>query len=223
MIIAMDGPAGAGKSTAARAVAARFRLGYLDTGAMYRCVTLAALRDPAVLADPVRLAALAERCEIRFGPLEHGRQQVWLDGLDVTQAIREEALTEQIKKVSQVPAVRAVLVRRQQTMGRALDLHHGGCVVEGRDIGSVVFADSPAKFWLVADLAVRASRRSKDAGSDSSAIRQTVMLDKRDAADKNPALGSLMQAPDAVVLDTTHLTVDEVVAKIAAHAKLRAG
>ncbi|HTL53676.1 MAG TPA: (d)CMP kinase, partial [Planctomycetota bacterium] len=138
-----------------------------------------------------------------------------------TAAIRAESLTDSIKKVSQVPEVRAVLVRRQREMGLNLEQQYGGCVVEGRDIGSVVFPDAPVKFWLEADLEVRAQRRAKDSGSDPSPTRQTMHLSRRDKADKNPALGSLMKAADAVVLDTTNLSIDEVCQKIAAKAGLR--
>ncbi|MGH7145885.1 MAG: (d)CMP kinase [Planctomycetota bacterium] len=220
MIIAIDGPAGSGKSTAARALAARYGMGYLDTGAMYRCVTLAALRAGALAAAPERLAELAAAADIRFGPLEDGRQQVWLGEEDVTQAIREEALTESIRQVSQVPEVRRVLVRRQREMGIALLEQNGGCVIEGRDIGTTVFPDAYRKFWLQADLVVRAERRAQEAGGDESAARQTVMLHRRDEADHNPAAGSMVKAHDAITVDTTEMDPEAVVNHLAAGAGL---
>lgn len=189
--IAIDGPAGAGKSTVARAVAAALGFTYLDTGAMYRAVALAALRghpDPAA-------------AEVGVG------QRVTLDGEDVTTAIRAPAVSEQASVVAADPAVRRALVARQQALMRS-----GDWVAEGRDIGTVVAPDAELKVFLVADPGERARRRAAQTGGDPTVIeREQAVRDERDAARANSPLRA---APDAVEVDTTGLSVDEVVAKI---------
>lgn len=203
LVIALDGPAGTGKSTVARALAARLGLPFLDTGAMYRAVTWAALRRGVALADGEGLGALAAGLQLMVG--EGG---ISVDGEDVTAAIRTPEVTSAVSAVSAVPAVRAVL-RNQQ---RAWAERSGGGVAEGRDIGTVVFPDAPLKVYLDAAPAVRAARRAAESGGDRSAILADI--ERRDRADSTRADSPLRPATDAVRIDTSDLTVDEVVATI---------
>jgi cytidylate kinase len=188
MVIAIDGPAGAGKSTVARAVAARLGFTYLDTGAMYRVVALGALES----GDPP--AAVAERARIELG------DRVRLDGRDVSDAIRTPEISAEASHVARDQAVRAALVRRQQEI-----LADGDWVAEGRDIALVVAPDAAVKVYLFADPAERARRRSEEAGA----------LHARDERDQTEGRSVLEPAPDAVPVDTTALSVDEVVDQIA--------
>jgi CMP/dCMP kinase len=195
MVIAIDGPAGAGKSSVARAVARELGFTYLDTGAMYRAVGLAATeaREPA--------AAVAERIVIEVG------DRVLIDGRDVTDAIRTPDVTEAASRVAADPAVRAVLVARQQAI-----MADGNWVADGRDIATVVAPDAAVKVFLTADPAERAARRALELGADPDQIRREQALrDERDATDERSVHEP---APDAVPVDTTGLTIDEVVAQI---------
>ncbi len=196
MVIAIDGPAGAGKSTVARAVAARLGFTYLDTGAMYRAVALAAAghEDEA--------AAIAERSDIRVG------DRVLLDGRDVTDAIRTPEASAGASRVAADPGVRAALVRKQQAI-----VEDGDWVAEGRDIGTVVAPEAAVKVFLTADPAERARRRAEELGADLETVQRDQAL--RDATDENREHSPLTAAGDAVELDTTGLSVDEVVARIA--------
>jgi cytidylate kinase len=196
MVIAIDGPAGAGKSTVAHAVAQRLGFTYLDTGAMYRAVALGALesgRPPATVA---------ERARIEPGP------PVLLDGRDVTEAIRRPAISAETSRVAGDPAVRRALVRRQQEI-----LADGDWVAEGRDIALVVAPDAEVKVYLFAHPAERARRRAEEAGADPATVLQR--LRERDERDQTEGRSVLEPAPDAVPVDTTGLTVDEVVDQIA--------
>lgn len=199
MLIAIDGPAGAGKSTVARALAAHLGFGYLDSGAMYRCVGLLSLRSPQ--ADPAALAAGA-RIELHAG-------RVSLDGEDVTGAIRSGEVSAAASAVAADPQVRTALVEKQREI-----LADGDWVCEGRDIGTVVAPDADVKVFLTADEAERARRR---AGELDVAVAQVAdelaARDRRDAAREHSPLRA---APDAAVIDCTALDVDEVVARIAA-------
>ena len=192
MLVAIDGPAGAGKSTVARAVADALGFTYLDTGAMYRCVALARLRDPD--ADPAALA------------IEVG-EAVTLDGEDVTAAIREPQVTENASRVAADPAVRAAMVDRQRALIGA-----GDWVAEGRDIGTVVAPDAELKVFLDADPRERARRRAAQAGRDVAEV--LAEQEERDARDRGRATSPLDSAPDAIHLDTTGLTLPEVVDRI---------
>jgi cytidylate kinase len=196
MVIAIDGPAGAGKSTVARAVAERLGFTYLDTGAMYRSVALGAHES----GEPP--AAVAERARIELG------ERVRLDGRDVTEAIRTPAISAETSRVAGDPAVRAALVRRQQEI-----LADGDWVAEGRDIALVVAPDAEVKVFLFADPAERARRRAEEAGEDPRAVLAT--LRRRDERDQTAGRSVLEPAPDAIPVDTTSLTVDEVVDQIA--------
>jgi cytidylate kinase len=203
MVIAIDGPAGAGKSTVARAVAGQLGFAYLDTGAMYRCIALAAIetgRSPEELARDSRISL-------------SGR--VLLDGRDVTQAIRAPEVSDEASRVSKDPAVRRALVSQQQEL-----LREGNWVAEGRDIGTVVAPHAAVKIFLTADPAERARRRAAELDADT----DTVLYEqsRRDRADEQREHSPLAQAPDAVALDTTGLDLDEVVErvlKLAAEAK----
>ena len=191
--IAIDGPAGAGKSTVARAVATALGFTYLDTGAMYRAVALAALRGhPEPAGAPIELG-----------------DGVRLEGEDVTQAIRAPEVSEQASVVAADPAVRRALVARQQAL-----LRTGDWVAEGRDIGTVVAPDAELKVFLIAHPTERARRRAAQIGADPAVVeREQAMRDERDAA---RADSPLRAAPDAVEVDTTGRSVDEVVAEIVA-------
>ncbi len=205
-IIAIDGPAGSGKSTIARRLAQRLGLQYLDTGAMYRGVTFAALRrgiDPGDTADVARIVADVE--------LEVGLDTVLVDGVDATIEIRGPEVTRAVSLVAANPEVRSDLVRRQ----REWAAERGGGVLEGRDIGTVVFPDAQLKVYLTARPEVRAERRSKEV-ADLSYEAVATDLARRDALDQGREASPLAEAPDALVVDTSDLTIDEVVEALAA-------
>jgi CMP/dCMP kinase len=197
MVIAIDGPAGAGKSTVARAVAERLGFTYLDTGAMYRCVGLAAASAPRTAPGDV-----AERIAIELG------ERVLLDGRDVTGEIRTPWASEAASHVAADPAVRAALVRKQRAL-----LAEGDWVAEGRDIGTVVCPDAQVKVFLTASPEVRARRRAAQIGEDY----ETVLADQavRDRRDSERDHSPLVPAPDAVPVDTSDLDLDGVLEQIA--------
>lgn len=199
-VIAIDGPAGSGKSTVARALAARLGLEYLDTGAMYRSVTFAALRQGLDPAEADAVARLAERVELSVGP-----DGVIVDGVDATTEIRGPEVSRAVSVVAANPAVRTEMVRRQ----REWVAERGGGVLEGRDIGTVVFPDAELKVYLTADPEVRAQRRSKEV-ADLDYETVAADLARRDALDSGRETSPLTEAPDAFVLDTTGLTVEEI-------------
>jgi len=196
MVIAIDGPAGAGKSSVARAVAAGLGFTYLDTGAMYRAVALAARsrhRPPAEVAREI---------QIDVG------ERVTIDGEDVTEAIRAPQVSEDASRVASDPEVRAALVEAQQQL-----LAHGDWVAEGRDIALVVAPEAEVKVFLTATAEERARRRAAQLGGDENTVLREQAL--RDQRDNTPGRSTLEPAPDAVPVDTTGLTLDEVVAQIA--------
>lgn len=209
MVIAIDGPAGAGKSTVARGVAGELEFTYLDSGAMYRCVALAALQGSADLDDGEAVGALAKGLEIDFD----GRR-VLLDGTDVTDEIREPEVSAAASRVSVHPRVREAMVARQRALIAA-----GRYVAEGRDIGTVVSPDSPLKVFLTASDEERARRRAAETAEDFEAVLTAQR--RRDARDTEREHGALRAAEDAVELDTTGLTQDEVVARIVTLARER--
>jgi cytidylate kinase len=196
-VIAIDGPAGSGKSTVARNVAARLGLSHLDTGAMYRSVAWAALRANVDTADAGAVAALARATKIDVGP-----DGVRVDGVDASDAIRTEEVTKAVTAVASNADVRAVMVELQ----RAWIAEHKGGVLEGRDIGTVVCPDADVKVYLVADPEVRAQRR---AAEHSEAVADDMR--RRDNADSQRAVSPMMRAEDAVEIDTTHLSIEDVV------------
>jgi len=202
-IVAIDGPAGAGKSTVARALAARLGLQYLDTGAMYRAVTLAAIRRGIDPADIEPVAALARQID-----LEVSEAGVFVDGSDFTTDIRTHEVTTAVSAVAANSAVRAELVRRQREWAH----ERGGGVLEGRDIGSVVFPDAELKLYLTADPRIRAERRVAESGGNVDDI--AAAIERRDRHDTSRADGPLVEAHGAIVLDTSGLQIDEVVDRI---------
>ena len=209
MVIAIDGPAGAGKSTVARALAAELGFTYLDSGAMYRCVALAALRRGA---DPDEGGAITELAGSISISLD-GRT-ITLDGEDVSAAIREPAVSEASSRVSVHPGVREAMVARQRELIAA-----GRYVAEGRDIGTVVSPDSPLKVFLTASAEERARRRAAQTGEDLGTVLAAQR--ERDRRDETREHSALRAAPDAVEVDTTGLGPDEVVAQIASLAAER--
>jgi cytidylate kinase len=210
-IIAIDGPAGAGKSTVAKHLAAHFGLLNLETGAMYRAFALKALREGIALEDGPALQTLAAVTAILLEPTPNGNR-VLLDGRDVTGEIRDAEVTQAASRVSVHPAIRAWMVDLQREMGRK-----GGVVMEGRDIGTVVFPDADLKFFLDASPEARSQRRYEQVGSAAVAAAPEVIskeLRERDERDRNRAESPLRAAPDAIVIDSTTLTLDEVLARI---------
>jgi cytidylate kinase len=209
MVIAIDGPAGAGKSSVARAVAAALGFAYLDSGAMYRCVALAAIERGADLDDAEAMGKVARAVEI---DLREGRAV--LDGRDVSAAIREPGVTAAASHVSVHSTVREALVARQRELIAA-----GRYVAEGRDIGTVVSPDSPLKIFLTAGDEERARRRAAQTGEDPGAVLAAQR--ERDARDIEREHGALRPAADAVELDTTGLSLEQVVSRIAGLARER--
>ena len=200
MIVAIDGPAGAGKSTVARALAQRLGFHYLDTGAMYRALTWLALQWDVPLEDETKLGELAHAYPVTFD----GDGEVWIGGNDVTKEIREPRVDKVVSRVARHPSVREVMRERQRELG-----HEGDSIIEGRDIGTVVAPDAEVKVYLVADETERARRRVADRpgiGADALAT-DLRMRDEGDAAQMQPA-------EDAELIDTTQLTIDQVVERI---------
>ncbi len=206
LVVAVDGPSGSGKSSTARGVAQRLSLAYLDTGAMYRAMTWALLQAGVDLDDPGAIAAAAEDVRLESGTDPLGPTIV-ADGIDVADPIRSDQVTASVSSVAAVPGVRAMLVSLQRAI---IDANEHRIVVEGRDIGSTVAPDAEVKIYLVADPAARAARRAAEDGS-SDAIATEVALARRDKIDSTRAASPLAQVPGAVVVDSTHLTLDEVI------------
>ncbi len=209
MVIAIDGPAGAGKSTVARGVAAALGFTYLDSGAMYRSVALAALRAGVDVDDPAAVAALARELAIEFDG-----STVLLAGEDVSAAIRESQVTDAASHVSVHPGVREAMVARQRELIEA-----GDYVAEGRDIGTVVSPDSPLKIFLTAEHTERARRRAKETGEPYEDVLASLF--ERDARDRERDHGALRMADGAIEVDTTDKTIDGIVAGIVAIARER--
>jgi cytidylate kinase len=209
MVIAIDGPAGAGKSTVARRVADALGFTYLDSGAMYRCVALAALREGVDVDDGEALGELAWGLEIGF---EHG--SVRLDGEPVGGEIRSPEVTVASSHVSVHPQVRRAMVKRQREL-----IATGRYVAEGRDIGTVVSPESPLKVFLNASAEERARRRATEIGEDRAAVLKA--LEDRDRRDSTREHGALRSADDAVELDTTDLSAGQVVERVVALARER--
>jgi cytidylate kinase len=214
LIIAIDGPAGAGKSTVARALAGRFGLLNLESGAMYRAFALKALRNGIVVTDAVKLEALALETDIRLEPTAEGNRVV-LDGEDVTALLRTPEVTEAASRVSVYPPVRARMVELQQLMGAMGGVvgECNGVVMEGRDIGTVVFPNAAVKIFLDAAPEIRGERRYAQLGPAPTVPAEEIVRDlrERDERDRNRAESPLKAAEDAVVIDSTNLTLDEVV------------
>jgi len=210
-IIAIDGPSGSGKGTVARRVASQLGLPYIDTGAMYRVVGLAAIRRGAAWDDDGALTVVAETVRIDLVPDGDGLR-VLMDGEDVTQAIRAEDVGQAASKVSTVPGVRKALVRQQQALG-----HRSGAVMEGRDIGTVVFPDADLKVFLTAPLDVRARRRQDQLARAGEAVSFEQVrrdMERRDRRDSGRAADPLRPAEDAIEVDTTDMTIEEATERV---------
>ena len=212
VVIAVAGPSGSGKSTVARGVARALGLRYLDTGAMYRAVTWAALQRGVDPADTTAVGDLASTVLLEMGT-DPAAPAVAVDGADASVAVRSEPVTAAVSTVSAVPMVRTAMVRRQREL-----IGDGGIVVEGRDIGTTVAPDATLKIFLTADPAARARRRGLEIAGDeldAAALDRTREdLLRRDAADSGRTASPLTQAADAVVIDSTDLSPDEVVARV---------
>ena len=221
MIIAIDGPAGSGKSSVAKALAASLGFQYLDTGAMYRAVAYRALAEGISLADEPALASIADNCPITF---EHAGSdplpsRVLIDCTDVTEAIRTPAVDDAVSPVARLPLVRHAMVAQQRHLAEGSNI-----VVEGRDIGTVVFPDAALKVYLTATPEERARRRAAQNVSRGLDAEHAGVLDalvRRDSADSTREHSPLATAADAVVVDTTGLSFDEVVGVVARMAKER--
>lgn len=211
LIIAVDGPAGSGKSTVAKLIAQRLNYLYVDTGAMYRALTLKALRVNADLENVDELGRLAKKTDIRLE--QSGTSlKVYLDGEDVTRGIRTPEVTNSVKYIARAKPVRAHMVTLQRKLGEK-----GGVVLEGRDIGTVVFPDADKKFYLDASFNVRVSRRYRELKEAHPGITEEEVMEdlrKRDDSDINRSIGPLKKADDAIFVNTSDLTIEGVVDKL---------
>jgi cytidylate kinase len=217
--IAIDGPSGAGKSTVARRLAALLGFTYIDTGAMYRAIAWAGLERALPLEDEDAQVALAEAVRITFEPDPERGQRVLVDGVDVTDAIRSPEVTRLSSPVSAIPGVRRVLVAQQQALGAG-----GGVVMEGRDIGTVVFPNAEVKVFLTASEEERARRRWLDLAAKGQEVTQEQVQEQqreRDARDSSRADSPLCAAADAVTIESDGISLDDVVEQIAALAIAR--
>lgn len=208
MIIAIDGPAASGKSTTAKEVAKRLGIFYLDTGAMYRAVTLAVLQQGTDIKDPDAVDGLLGSMAVDLTD-SNGNLKVLLNGKDVSKSIRSSEVTAKVSAVSTVPAIRKSLVQMQRKLASQSD-----CVVEGRDIGTVVFPNADFKFYISADPKTRARRRQKDLhklGETASVDELVKEIVERDRKDSSRQDSPLRKAQDAVIIDTSDLSIDEQV------------
>ncbi len=209
LVVAVDGPSGSGKSSTARGVATALGLRYLDTGAMYRAVTWGLLQRGVDVHDPAAVAEAAVEVRLASGT-DPAAPTITADGQDVSVPIRGPEVTAAVSAVSAVPAVRALLLVLQRGL-----IGTGGIVIEGRDIGSVVAPDADVKVFLTAETSARAQRRAAQDGSPASAHAATAAdLERRDRLDSGRAVSPLLIADDAIVLDTTGLTLEQAVDEI---------
>ncbi len=211
MIVAIDGPAGAGKSTVAKMIAQKLGFLYIDTGAMYRALTLKALETKVDIKDNNCLVDLAKNTKI--GLLNQGQAlQVLLDGKDVSQEIRQPIITKFVSDIAKIRGVREVMVELQRSLGRQKD-----SVLDGRDIGTVVFPDAQKKFYIDANFKERVNRRYKELkslGQDISLQEVEADLSNRDTIDSTRKVAPLKKADDAIYVDTTNMSIEEVVDKL---------
>jgi cytidylate kinase len=209
--VALDGPAGAGKSTVARQVAKALGLTYVDTGAMYRAITWKALQENIDPADAAALTELSNRVRIDFKPTAEG-QDVFLDGTDITEEIRTREVTQAVSPISAVPGVRAAMVKLQREIAGKT-----GVVMDGRDIGTVVLPDADVKIWLTASVEERAQRRYQEMLAKGQTLDYEQLkkdIERRDQLDSGREHSPMKKADDAVTVDTTGLSIDQVVEKI---------
>lgn len=219
LIVTIDGPAASGKSTVARLLAGRINAAFLDTGAMYRAVTLAAMRAGVELSDEKQLLEVLEKTDFRFG-IEAGSMVVHIDGQDVTEQLRRQEVTENARNIAAVPAIRARLVALQRNFAAACTR----LVTEGRDQGTVAFPDADVKFFLSADIDERARRRQTELlakGERPSMEQVQRAIDKRDTSDRSRSVGPLKPSDDMIIIDTTNLGIEQVVEKLLRHIEKR--
>ena len=212
MIVAIDGPAGAGKSTVAKILAKRLGFLYIDTGAMYRALTLKALDNNIDISDERKINELALETNIDLRSNSDGSLSVFLDNKDVSLEIRRPRITQHVSDVSKIKGVRQVLVKMQRELGKK-----GNCVLEGRDIGTVVFPHAEKKFFIDASAKVRVNRRFKELKVVNQNIAEDDVardLSNRDKIDSTREVSPLRKAEDAIYIDTTELSIEEVVEKM---------
>jgi len=210
LVIAIDGTSGSGKSSVARGVARSLGLDYLDTGGMYRAMTWFVLSQGADVADVAAVSQLAVEADLKPSVTPE-LQDIYVGDTDVTEIIRGDLITSLVSKVAAVPAVRALLVARQQEL---VTQANAGIVVEGRDIGTVVLPDAFLKIYITADPTVRASRRAAESDGNVAATQESLLA--RDHADSTRTVSPLELADDAILLDTTHMDLPEVIEHVLA-------
>lgn len=211
MIVAIDGPAGTGKGTVAKLISERLNFVYIDTGAMYRCITLKMIRESISLNEEEKIKDLLERTKITFKNLSD-KQHVYLDGEDVSDLIRKPNVNELVSPVSAIKIIRIKMVELQRKLGE-----EGNVIMEGRDITTVVFPNAEVKIYLDAKLEIRAERRYKELTARGNNVTYEDTLEsirKRDKNDMEKEMGALKIAEDAVVIDTSNMTIEEVYDKI---------
>lgn len=211
-IITIDGPAASGKSTAARMLAQKLGAGFLDTGAMYRAVTLIAMQSGVDLTNERELVEVIENHKFCF-TIENETMKVYVDGADTTEQIRAKEVTENAKYIAAAPSVRRILVQMQRQFAK----EHGAIITEGRDQGTVAFPDADFKFFLTARPQERAKRRLtelKAKGIDANITEILESIEKRDKSDMERNVGPMKPAPDAIVIDTTELGIEQVVEQL---------
>ncbi len=212
LIITIDGPAGVGKSTVAQLLAQRLGIAFLDTGAMYRAVTLAAMQKQTDMTDKHQLLEVLAQTDLQFS-IAQGRMKVSADGVDVTEQIRGRRVTANVRHVAEAPKLRHELVQMQRRFAEEYER----IVTEGRDQGTIAFEDADFKFFLTTDLAERAGRRQRQLAQDGKEVdieKIQAEIARRDASDENRAVGPLTPAADAIIIDTTDLDAEGVVEKI---------
>jgi cytidylate kinase len=213
MIIAIDGPAGAGKSTVAKEIAKRLKLLYVDTGAMYRAVTLKVIQNNIDINDEEKILDITKGTRIELKERD-GKLKVYLDNKDVSEEIRQPQVNKWVSEVSQIKPLRKIMVKLQRKIAKT---HKKGAVLEGRDIGTVVFPDADYKFYLDADFKERVKRRFKELKENKKRVslkevEQNIL--KRDRIDSTRSYAPLKKAEDAIYIDTTDMSIEEVVNRI---------
>jgi len=212
MVIAIDGPAGAGKSTVAKILAQRLGFIYVDTGAMYRALTLKVLKEKIDVSDKKAVVDIAKNTRIELKNYPDGTMRIFLDSVDVSDEIRRPTITKFVSDIARIPQAREALLELQREMGK-----RGNVVMDGRDIGTVVFPDAEKKFFLDADFQERVERRFKELrglGQNVTRLQIEEDLRNRDRIDSNREVAPLRKAEDAVYVDTTEMTIEGVVQRL---------